>query len=151
MAVNPADWTDVDYEGHPTTGVTVGLDYAGVVVQIYDEQEGGRQLETPFRVGDRVCGYSHSFHVLHPEDGAFMNYILVKAAMQMRIPRTMTPEEAASLGVGVSTAGMGLPLPKDPAVEETGSSISGDGTLGFWCMGARPQRERWLFNWRNCG
>ncbi|OJJ50220.1 hypothetical protein ASPZODRAFT_128846 [Penicilliopsis zonata CBS 506.65] len=100
VALNPADWTDIDHTSY--IGCIVGLDYAGTVVQI------GEGVRKPFAVGDRVAGLSHGCNVLQPSYGAFAEYILVKADVQLRIPDGMGWGEAASLGVGVFTAGMGL-------------------------------------------
>jgi NADPH:quinone reductase-like Zn-dependent oxidoreductase len=100
VALNPADWTDID--GEEYMGCVVGLDYAGTVVQV------GEQVNRAFEPGDRVAGISHGCNVLHPDYGAFSEYILVKADAQMKVPETMNLEDAASMGVGVITASMGL-------------------------------------------
>ncbi|KAJ5831803.1 hypothetical protein N7474_000114 [Penicillium riverlandense] len=100
VALNPADWTDID--GDEYIGCVVGLDYAGTVVQV------GKQVNRTFEPGDRVAGISHGCNVLHPDYGGFSEYILVKADAQMKVPKTMNLEDAASMGVGVITASMGL-------------------------------------------
>jgi NADPH:quinone reductase-like Zn-dependent oxidoreductase len=100
VALNPADWTDID--GEEYIGCVIGLDYAGTVVQV------GEQVNRAFKSGDRVAGISHGCNILHPDYGAFSEYILVKAEAQMKVPGTMNLEEAASMGVGVITASMGL-------------------------------------------
>jgi NADPH:quinone reductase-like Zn-dependent oxidoreductase len=120
VALNPADWTDVDYSGY--YGCIVGVDYAGVVVEV------GGQTVRSFKTGDRVAGSAHGCNTLQPSDGAFAQYILVKTDMQIHIPDSMSFEEAASLGVGILTSGMGLfhemglPPPADPPSEENFSS-----------------------------
>lgn len=45
---------------------------------------------------------------MFPEDGAFAEQILVKADVGIRVPDTLSYEEAATLGVGVYTCGQGL-------------------------------------------
>jgi NADPH:quinone reductase-like Zn-dependent oxidoreductase len=100
VALNPADWTDID--GEEYIGCVIGLDYAGTVVQV------GEQVNRAFKSGDRGAGISHGCNILHPDYGAFSEYILVKADAQMKVPGTMNLEEAASMGVGVITATMGL-------------------------------------------
>jgi NADPH:quinone reductase-like Zn-dependent oxidoreductase len=53
------------------------------------------------------------------EDGAFGETITAKGDIQIHIPDNMSFEEAATLGVGISTVGQGLyqsmklPLPND--------------------------------------
>lgn len=122
VALNPADWTDIDYVG-PTDisnkavsssqsryeGCVTGLDYAGIVVKVEPFGHAtGESKPRKFRPGDRVCGSSHGCNALNIEDGAFTDYIVVKANLQMHIPDHMGFEDAASLGVGVISAGMGL-------------------------------------------
>lgn len=82
VALNPADWTDVDH--NYCCGCVVGLDYAGVVVQR------GEQITRSFKPGDRVAGAAYGCNPIHPSDGAFAQYILVKADLQMHIPDRMT-------------------------------------------------------------
>jgi NADPH:quinone reductase-like Zn-dependent oxidoreductase len=43
-----------------------------------------------------------------PEDGAFGEIITAKGDIQIHIPDNMSFEEAATLGVGISTVGQGL-------------------------------------------
>ena len=116
VALNPADWTDVDYaDGYD--GCIVGLDYAGVVLEV-----GQQGITRSFRVGDRIAGYSHGCNAVQPSDGGFAQYILVKADIQFHIPDSWSFERAASLGVGVMTAAIGLfhemklAPPRDPAL-----------------------------------
>ena len=42
------------------------------------------------------------------EDGAFANYIVAKGDVQIKIPSSISDEDAATLGVSVSTVGQGL-------------------------------------------
>lgn len=51
VALNPADWTDIDYEG-AYEGCLVGLDYAGTVIST----SAWGPTERTFKKGDRVCG-----------------------------------------------------------------------------------------------
>lgn len=56
---------------------------------------------------------------VYHEDGAFGEIITAKGDLQVHIPNNMSTEEAATLGVGISTVGQGLyqslelPLPND--------------------------------------
>lgn len=121
VALNPADWTDVDYNGG-YEGCVVGLDYAGTVV---DPGHGN----TRFKQGDRVCGCAHGCNQTVKDDGAFAEYIVVKSDLQMQIPDGMGWEDAATLGVGVLTVGMGmfqcLGLPLPVVKKDNGKKISG--------------------------
>jgi NADPH:quinone reductase-like Zn-dependent oxidoreductase len=47
-------------------------------------------------------------NLARPGDGAFAEYIVVKGDMQIHIPDRLSFEEAASVGVGILTAGMGV-------------------------------------------
>ncbi|KAJ6024162.1 hypothetical protein N7540_004959 [Penicillium herquei] len=100
VALNPTDWKHVAYLSPP--GVLVGCDYAGVV------QEVGKDVKKPFRKGDRVCGFAHGGNAVQPEDGAFAEYIVAKGDVQMPIPDNLSFQQAATLGVGISTVGQAL-------------------------------------------
>jgi NADPH:quinone reductase-like Zn-dependent oxidoreductase len=105
VALNPTDWMHVyQYEG--TVGTRCGCDYAGVVEQV------GPSVTKPFVKGDRICGFAHGANKLKPEGGTFADYIIVKGDLQIKIPDNLTDEEAASLGVGVTT--VVCPLPPVP-------------------------------------
>lgn len=67
-----------------------------------------KHVSKPFKVGDRVMGVVHDCNLARPGDGAFAEYIVVKGDMQIHIPDRLSFEEAASVGVGILTAGMGL-------------------------------------------
>ncbi|KAJ5999813.1 hypothetical protein N7481_000222, partial [Penicillium waksmanii] len=132
VALNPAGWADID--GEEYIGCVIGLDYAGTVVQV------GEQVNREFKIGDRVAGISHGCNILHPNYGAFSEYIIVKADARMKVPETMNLEKAASMGVGVITANMGLyrqlgpPLPGPENVfsnKPEGSSATGSLAIQF--------------------
>lgn len=68
-----------------------------------------------------MTGFAHGGNEVHHEDGAFANYITAKGDVQIKIPDNISFEEAATLGVGVSTVGQALyqslklPLPNKPS------------------------------------
>ncbi|RYP39904.1 hypothetical protein DL767_002023 [Monosporascus sp. MG133] len=113
VALNPADWKHIDY-GAADTGCRIGFDYSGIVVDI------GSNV-TKFKKGDRIAGAVHGGKRTDHALGAFAQYIIAKAAVQIHIPDELSDEEAATLGVGMSTVGLGLykslglPLPDTPA------------------------------------
>lgn len=100
VALNPTDWKHIDFLAPP--GVLVGCDYAGIVEDV------GKDVKKSFKKGDRVCGFVHGSNAVQPEDGAFAEYIVAKGDLQYRIPESMTFEEAATLGLGATTAALGL-------------------------------------------
>ncbi|KAI1622990.1 zinc-binding oxidoreductase alcohol dehydrogenase [Exophiala viscosa] len=116
VALNPTDWKHIDYINSKDS--LSGCDYAGVVA------ETGTGYSKQWKVGDRICGFTHGGNQLQTEDGAFAERIAAKADIQMRIPENMSFEEASTLGVGVITCGqglfqqMGLNLPGNPATGE---------------------------------
>ncbi|KAK7538814.1 chaperonin 10-like protein [Phyllosticta citribraziliensis] len=112
VALNPTDWKHIDFV--PCEGSTSGCDFAGVV------QELGPGV-TDVAVGDRIAGFAHGGNANNKEDGAFAEYLVAKAGPHMKIPESVSWEEAATLGVGITTVGQGLyqslrlPLPEQPA------------------------------------
>ncbi|KAL2169181.1 hypothetical protein VTG60DRAFT_6345 [Thermothelomyces hinnuleus] len=101
VALNPTDWKHIGM-GENTVGTIVGCDYAGVVEQV------GPKVTKPFAKGDRVAGFVHGSNKVRPNGGAFAEYIIAKGDVQIKIPDNLSDEEAATLGVGVSTVGQGL-------------------------------------------
>jgi NADPH:quinone reductase-like Zn-dependent oxidoreductase len=112
VALNPTDWKQIDFLAAP--GVHIGCDYAGTVVEV------GKNVKKPFKKEDRICGFVHRSNTLRPEVGAFAEYILVKGDLQYRVPDHMSFQEAAMVGLGATTAALGLyrslglALPSEP-------------------------------------
>ncbi|KAH8691552.1 chaperonin 10-like protein [Talaromyces proteolyticus] len=111
VAVNPADWKLIAFLAPPA--VLVGSDYSGVVEAV------GKDVKKEFSQGDRVCGFVHGCNAVQPEDGAFAEYIVAKGDLQMKIPDSMSFQEAATLGAGINTVGqvyknLELNLPNNP-------------------------------------
>ncbi|KAK5115717.1 hypothetical protein LTR62_000806 [Meristemomyces frigidus] len=111
VALNPTDWKHVEYLSQP--GHTVGCDFAGVVEEVGPNASGTQK----WKKGDRIASWTHGVNNAQAEDGSFAEYVMSKGAIGLRIPQNMSDEEAATLGVGVSTVGqglyqsLGLPLP----------------------------------------
>lgn len=116
VALNPTDWKHIDYVS--PVGCLVGCDYAGIVEAV------GKDVKKPFKKGDRICGFAHGGNTVQPEDGAFAEYILVKGDTQMHIPDNLSFQEAATLGVGITTVAqtlyqsLKLALPTQPLSKE---------------------------------
>lgn len=100
VALNPTDWKHVDFVSPPNA--LIGCDYAGVVVEV------GKDVKKPFKKGDRICGFVHGGNVNQLEDGAFAEYIVAKGDLQMHIPDNLSFQQAATLGVGITTVGQSL-------------------------------------------
>jgi NADPH:quinone reductase-like Zn-dependent oxidoreductase len=114
VALNPTDWKHIDFAS--TRGALSGCDYAGVVEEV------GSQVTKPFKKGDRITGFVHGGNQMQPEDGTFAEFILVKGDLQIRVPDRLTFEEAATLGVGITSVGQGLYQTQMLAMPTTPSS-----------------------------
>jgi NADPH:quinone reductase-like Zn-dependent oxidoreductase len=125
VALNPTDWKAINHVDVPTT---IGCDYSGIVEEV------GSAVTMPFKKGDRVSGMVHGGNTVQLEDGAFGEYLVAKGDLQMKIPDGMSWEDAATLGVGITTVGqglyqkMGLPWPNQPSKEKVPVLIYGAST-----------------------
>ncbi|KAK2613982.1 hypothetical protein N8I77_000847 [Diaporthe amygdali] len=110
LALNPTDWKSI-HSGE-AAGTKIGCDYAGVIEEV------GPGVTKSLKKGDRVCGFA--FGANDAESGAFGDHILTRSEIQLKIPDGVSFEEAATLGVGITTVGQGLyqflklPLPTNP-------------------------------------
>ena len=126
VALNPTDWKHIDRFSHENH--TVGCDYSGVVVEV------GPSVKKSWKKGDRVAGFSHGAKSSEPECGCFGEYAIAKGDIQLKVPESVSDEEAATLGVGISTVGqglyqsLGLPMPDAPAKEKIPVLIYGGST-----------------------
>ena len=102
VAINPSDAKMVDYSC--TVGATSGYDFSGTVVLVGSSPS----LQSHFQVGDRVCGGVHGMNALEPENGAFAQYVRANPNLTLKIPDSMSFEDAATLGTGLSTTGLTL-------------------------------------------
>ncbi|KAK9794261.1 putative Chaperonin 10-like protein [Seiridium cardinale] len=136
VGLNPTDWKSIDNR-FGDAGSKSGCDYTGIVEEV------GENLGKPFKKGDRIAGFAHGAYVtsayravldndvLQPtnvgdsnsiqhDDGAFSPYAVAKADIALRIPDNLSFEQAATLGVSITTVGQGLyralklPLPTQP-------------------------------------
>ncbi|KXT03166.1 hypothetical protein AC579_4968 [Pseudocercospora musae] len=109
VALNPTDWKHIDKIGKP--GSTIGVDFAGVVEEI------GPKVTKNWKKGDRIANFCHGGNETQPEDGTFGEYCVTKGDHGLKIPSSLSDEEAATLSAGVITCGqalyqsLGLPLP----------------------------------------
>ncbi|GAD97953.1 zinc-binding oxidoreductase ToxD, putative [Paecilomyces variotii No. 5] len=126
VALNQTDWEHIDFVSPP--GVLIGCDYAGIVEDV------GKDVKKSFKKGDRVCGCVHGANSVQPEDGAFAEYIVAKGDIQMHIPDNLSFQEAATLGVSITTVGQALyqslklSPPTDPIADPVPILIYGGST-----------------------
>lgn len=92
VALNPTDCKHLDML--PTPNATLGCDLAGVI----EELDPAVPADLGLKKGERVAGLVHGGNALELEDGAFGDYVVVKAGLMIKIPDSMSFEEAATLG-----------------------------------------------------
>lgn len=102
VALNPVDAEMLDYS--PTPNCIAGYDFSGTIVALGDEALVAGKLQ----IGDRVAGMVHGLNSLNPASGAFATYVSASADLLLRVPEGMRWEDAVTLGMGVSTAVLGL-------------------------------------------
>ncbi|KAH7074981.1 chaperonin 10-like protein [Paraphoma chrysanthemicola] len=102
VALNPVDAKMLDYSPAPNT--VAGYDFAGTVVALGQDAAANSKLQ----IGDRVAGMVHGMNSLDPAGGAFAEYVTADADLVLRVPESMSWGDAATLGMGVSTAVLGL-------------------------------------------
>ncbi|PYI14324.1 alcohol dehydrogenase [Aspergillus violaceofuscus CBS 115571] len=98
VALNPSDHKLLDQS--TTVGAVSGSDFAGTVVRV------GGDSTARFQIGDHVCGIIFGANPGNPRNGAFAQYAVTTADLCMHIPSSMGFAEAASLSMGLLTAGL---------------------------------------------
>lgn len=128
VALNPTDWKHAAF-GLADNGCLLGCDFAGIVEEV------GPKVTKQWRKGDRLSGVAHGGNAVQPEDGAFAEHVVVKGDVQMKIPDTMSFEDASTLTLGVTTVMQGLyqkalklNWPDDPVKESVPILIYGGST-----------------------
>ncbi|KAF5989880.1 protein TOXD [Fusarium bulbicola] len=101
VALNPMGWRHIRGR-RAKDGCIVGCDYAGIVDSV------GSAVTKKWRPGDRIFGVAHGANLVNPDDGAFAEVISVIGDLQMRMPDSLTFQQAATLGLGTGTVGQGL-------------------------------------------
>lgn len=110
IGVNFCDWAKQDIGGmiFPWAKLPyiMGEDVAGEVVEV--GPGGGDKI--PFRVGDRVLGHCLGLDKISAgsSEGAFQEYVVLRAGLVARIPDAVSFERACVLPVCLSTAATGL-------------------------------------------
>lgn len=101
IALNPTDWKGINREQAGPNSIS-GCDFAGTVVEV------GPEITKPFKPGDRIAGTAHGCNFSQPQDGCFAEYAVVKGDLMMKIPDSLSFEDAATLPLGLGTVGQGL-------------------------------------------
>ncbi|KAI4909275.1 hypothetical protein J4E90_007972 [Alternaria incomplexa] len=99
VALNPTDWKNIDRAAAP--GAIAGCDYAGEVEEV------GKDV-THYKVGDRIAGFVRGGDPADHTNGAFAEHVKAKNGINLKIPSNMSFEDAATLGVGITTVAQGL-------------------------------------------
>jgi NADPH:quinone reductase-like Zn-dependent oxidoreductase len=100
VALNPVD-TKLTGD-FVTPGAIFGFDCAGTVVAV------GSDVKKGWKIGDRVCGTADGMDPKRPNGGAFAEYTALPGELALRIPDSMTFEDAATLPTAIHTNVMAL-------------------------------------------
>ncbi|KAF2635624.1 oxidoreductase-like protein [Massarina eburnea CBS 473.64] len=125
VALNPTDWKSL--AGGATPGAISGCDYAGIVEQV------GKAVPD-LQPGDRVAGFARGADSQNHDNGSFATVITAKSGIYAKLTSDISFEDAATLGVGISTVGqglyqtLGLPLPPNKVSKPTSILIYGGST-----------------------
>ncbi|KAH7397371.1 chaperonin 10-like protein [Pyrenochaeta sp. MPI-SDFR-AT-0127] len=125
IALNPTDWKNIARA--PSPGAIVGCDYAGVVEEV-------GQSVTGLQVGDRIAGFVRGGDPADHSNGAFAEHIKAKAGIHLKFADNISFEDAATIGVGITTVAqglyqaLGLPIPPAKVQEPTLIMIYGAST-----------------------
>lgn len=125
VALKPSDYKMG--AAFPCPGASVGGDFSGRVVGMMPGEElcnsdgDGGDLEanttttttiTRYRlrvsVGDRVCGQVHDSNPADPSTGSFAEYVRAPVDLVLRVPDTVAPAAAATMGTPLLTSCLSL-------------------------------------------
>ncbi|KAF5015224.1 hypothetical protein F66182_13521 [Fusarium sp. NRRL 66182] len=114
VALNPTDWKHATFNLAAEGGL-LGCDFAGIVEEV------GSKVTKKWQKGERIAGVAHGGNLVQPEDGAFAEHILAKGDIQVKIPDSLSFEDASTLTLVATTVMQGLyqkalklNLPDDP-------------------------------------
>ncbi|KAM3537552.1 hypothetical protein ARSEF1564_009531 [Beauveria bassiana] len=133
VALNPTDWKAIDDPSGFAAGTRPGVDFAGIIEEV------GPDVKKGFQKGDRVCGAA--FGGKNREHGAFGDYTMTKEHVVVKFPDHLSFDQAATLGVGITTCGqalyqlLNLPLPPGAAAEPPQSILIGGGSTATGVLG----------------
>ncbi|RYP17591.1 hypothetical protein DL766_008866 [Monosporascus sp. MC13-8B] len=114
-ALNSTDWKHIDSLG--PVGTAAGRDFVGIVEEVGPKVKRNCNKAT----GSQLS--SMDAMPLEPEDSCFAEYAVAKGDFQMKIPDNLNDDQAATMGVGITTVGQGL-------YQTLGLPLSGRGKAG---------------------
>lgn len=101
VALNPTDWKHINGKRAAAGGIA-GCDFAGTVVEV------GPGATKSLKPGDRIAATTHGANFSQTEDGCFAEYAVAKSDLVVKLPDSLSFEDAATFPLGVSTVGQGL-------------------------------------------
>lgn len=142
VALNPFDYKMP--AASPSKGTTMGNDFAGTIVRVYDDNDELVERDFDLRVGDTVCGSVHGCNAADPTNGAFAEYVRAPADLLLRVPPSFKLQDAATLGCALATAVLalwesgGLRLPISPVSPAASITIDSDSDSDSDLAGSIP-------------
>lgn len=100
VALNPVD-TKL-HDEMVTPGVSFGFDCAGTVVAV------GSKVKRELSIGDRICGSACGMDPTRPSGGAFTEYAALAGDLALKMPDSMSFEDACTMGTALNSAAMVL-------------------------------------------
>lgn len=101
IALNPTDWKHISRKIAAPNGIS-GCDFSGTVVEV------GPGVSKSLKAGDRIAATTHGANFTHDDDGCFAEYAVAKGDLVVKIPDSLSFEQAATFPLGVATVGQGL-------------------------------------------
>ncbi|KAG7439034.1 GroES-like protein, partial [Guyanagaster necrorhizus] len=101
VALNPVDALYVAHPADKAFGRVVGSDIAGIVDKV-----GSDTIQ--WRVGDKVAGLLQGATSGNIRPGGFAQYVILEVDLAIRVPSTVSYDEAATLPLGSLTAAQAL-------------------------------------------
>lgn len=101
IALNPTDWKHINGKRAAEGGLS-GCDFSGTVVEV------GSEVSKSFKPGDRIACTTHGANASQTEDGCFAEYAVAKGDLCVKLPDSLSFEQAATFPLGASTVGQGL-------------------------------------------
>lgn len=101
IALNPTDWKHINGKRAAPNGLA-GCDFSGTVIEV------GPDATKSFKKGDRIACTTHGCNLSQPEDGCFAEYAMAKTDLCVKLPDSLSFEQAASFPLGCGTVAQGL-------------------------------------------
>jgi len=127
-ALNPVDWKMLDYGFMVSSWPAfLGGDVAGVIEEV------GEEAAKKFKVGDRVWGFAEMGKM-----GSFAELVrMTRVDIIGRVPNHMDLKDAATLPIGLLTAGIMLYVESGPVITGPENSVlvyGASSSVGLYCV-----------------